>query len=281
MPDPGLGRLYAPPQGVVEVVRKGQVKPVAIGTERRFGRNITGAHRIRGRAAVLRGSRPWLGCWPAGYGVGGWAGVVRGLPPMLHSGWWLHPPGCLCSGEPRGELCAGCGRDGGRVQPQVPDQLQVGEGSWQWRGWCVGERDREGWRQLLPYPCGQLRCAHALCCVHTPYGRCPALLPPQRVQAARQGGEGSRDHDAGKGPAGLLGFDALLVCCSRGLGWAGWPRKPTPGPRCSSRLFPSTSVLPSPPLHCVPPQGDLLKQVAAFLTEQYGIPPSLLDIKKK
>ncbi|EFN52364.1 hypothetical protein CHLNCDRAFT_138791 [Chlorella variabilis] len=27
--------------------------------------------------------------------------------------------------------------------------------------------------------------------------------------------------------------------------------------------------------------GDLLKQVAAFLTEQYGIPPSLLDIKKK
>ena len=34
--------------------------------------------------------------------------------------------------------------------------------------------------------------------------------------------------------------------------------------------------VPSP---APPPQGDLAKQVAAFLQEAYGIPPALMDVK--
>lgn len=38
--------------------------------------------------------------------------------------------------------------------------------------------------------------------------------------------------------------------------------------------------LDPPPWAC-PLQGDLLKQVAAFLAEQYGIPPALMELKQK
>lgn len=39
-------------------------------------------------------------------------------------------------------------------------------------------------------------------------------------------------------------------------------------------------ALDIPPPACLV-QGDLLKPVAAFLTEQYGIPPALMELKQK
>ena len=62
---------------------------------------------------------------------------------------------------------------------------------------------------------------------------------------------------------------SALVCSSKWIG--------REAASCTARANNRWHTLPLPPSV----QGDLLKQVAAFLTEQYGVPPALLELKSK
>lgn len=59
-----------------------------------------------------------------------------------------------------------------------------------------------------------------------------------------------------------------------------WVWMPTAGSTCLTARGCSNFLVPLHPCSCLA-QGDLLKQVSAFLTEQYGIPPALMELKQK